>query len=112
MERRIFHASKPFPGRGLVEVQAGGGVLESNEGRYGVLKAIYEYELKEHERTKARAREAYGRLVRAERQRLQAGNDLRKAIKHSREALRISAELDAFSLLELPEEYVNELRGG
>ena len=68
----LFHASKPFPGRGLIEVHAGGGVLDSNEGRYSVLKAIYDYELKEHQLAQGRAREAFCRLVRAERQKLQA----------------------------------------
>lgn len=108
----LFHAHKPFPGRGQVEVHS----KDSDQGRYGVLKAIYDYELKEHQRAQARARETYGRLVRAERQKLQAldaakgGESYKKAIKHAREALRISADLDAFSLLELPDEYISELR--
>lgn len=91
-------------------------MLESNEGRYGTLLAIYEFELKEHQRAQSRARELYLRLVKAERQKLQAldaakgGESYKKAIKHAREALRISAELDAFGLLELPQEYVDELK--
>jgi hypothetical protein len=36
--------------------------------------------------------------------------ELGKAIRHAREALRISTELDAFNLLELPQEYLDELR--
>ena len=105
----LFHASKPFPDRGRIEVHTGGCPLDFGEGRYGVPKAIYEYELKEHRRAKAHAREIYLRLVRAERQRLQAGNDPRKVIKCAREVLRIHAELDAFGALELPQEYLDEL---
>ena len=70
----FFHASKPFPGSGLIEVHAGGGVLDSNEGRYGVLKAIYDYELKEHQLAQGRAREVFRRLVREERLQLRALN--------------------------------------
>jgi hypothetical protein len=102
----LNHASKGFPGRGQVEVRS----YEFGEGRYGVLKEIYDYELAEHQRARARARETYGRLVKAERQRLQAGNDPRKVIKCAREVLRISAELDEFGLLELPQEYIDELK--
>lgn len=101
----LDHASKPFPGRGQVEVRS----YEFGEGRYGVLKEIYEYELKEHQRAQARARESYGRLVKAERQKLQAP-DTKAAIKHTREALALSKELDAYGVLELPDEYLEELR--
>jgi len=101
-----YHASKHFPGRGLVEVQS----RLTDEGRYGVLLAVYEEELREHQKARARARDLFGRLVRAERQKLQANGDAAKAIKYTTEALRIEAELGAFGLLELPEEYVAELR--
>jgi hypothetical protein len=63
----LFQAVKHFPGRGLIEVRSGGGFLDSDGGRYGVLKSIYEFELKEHQHAQGRAREAYGRLARAER---------------------------------------------
>ena len=139
----LFHASKPFLGRGLIEVHAGGSVLDSNEGRYGVLKAIYDYELKEHQRVQARALEVFGRLVRVRRQQLQAisaanaarkearafgselsdeewvawngandrmGKELRKAIRHSREATKHVEELGTFSLLELPDEFIDYLK--
>lgn len=138
----LFHASKPFPGRGLIEVRAGSDVLDSNEGRYGVLLAIYEYELGEHRRRHARAREAYLRLVREERLQLRALNSAkaareeapavepesseedrvvinvahraeqearREALGHARQALTLSKELDAYGLLELPQEYLDEL---
>ena len=148
----LFQAVKHFPGRGQIEVRAGSDVLDSNEGRYGILKAVYDFELREHQRAQGRARETYGKLVRAERSQLGALNAARaaregapsfdlgsesdpkhpelseeemvafnaaheresqarqKAIGHAREALKLSADLDAFGLLELPEEYVNELR--
>jgi hypothetical protein len=135
----LNHASKPFPGRGQVEVRS----YEFGEGRYGVLKEIYDYELAEHQRTQARARGLFERLVREERLQLKAldaatavrdetpsfgaaladeewvalkaahereSGELGKAIRHAREALQISGELDAFGLLELPDEYINELR--
>jgi hypothetical protein len=142
----LFHAQKHFPGRGLVEVRS----KDSDEGRFGVLQAIYIYELREHQRAQARARELFGRLVREERLQLKAldagkaareeapalelgtksdpkpgpsdeewvdiktahereSRELCKAIKHAREALRISTELDALSLLELPQVYLDEL---
>jgi hypothetical protein len=108
----LYHASKPFPGLGQVEVHS----KDSDQGRYGVLKAVYDFELGQHQRAQGRARETYLRLVRVERQQLQAldaakgGESYKKAMKHAREALRISTELDAFGLLELPDEYINELR--
>jgi hypothetical protein len=109
----FFHAHKHFPDGGLVEVHA---EARDSQGRYGVLQAIYDHELKVHQRARGRARETYLRLVRVERQKLQAleaakgGESYKKAMKHAREALRISTELDAFGLLELPDEYINELK--
>jgi hypothetical protein len=47
----LFHAQKHFPGRGLVEVRS----KDSDEGRFGVLQAIYIYELREHQRAQARS---------------------------------------------------------
>jgi hypothetical protein len=117
--------------------------LDSNEGRYGVLKAIYEYELKEHQRAQARARDVWERLDRELRllcrardaagvaldqmralghasseedlvainaAHARAQEALGEALRHARQALTLSKELDAFSLLELPEEFVDYLK--
>lgn len=144
----FFHASKPFPGLGLVEVHS----KDSDQGRYGVLQAVYDFELGQHQRAQSRARELYLRLVRVERSQLQALNaakaareeapsfdlgsesdpkhpDLsdeewaalnaaheresqarQRALEHTRKMLQLSADLDAFSLLELPEEYIEYLK--
>jgi hypothetical protein len=66
-QARARRVDEAFPGRGQIEVHAGAGLLNSSEGRYGVLKAIYEYELREHQRAQARARDVWERIVRADR---------------------------------------------